>query len=269
MITAFLRAHLPVAFYPLTNLTCHGLGTNHPKAMRFWLCRDQGRLTDVLGVTGAGFLFPVFTRDVPAQTGAVLAGMHVTGIGGPPDTVSQLRAALGLRARPVLDFVEPVYCLPLADMAMPDTRGLRLQPLSAAPADLLMHWRAAFLMETQNNVIEVAMHRARQDLKEIGSRDTHRLLMDGSGPVAMTGFNGAFPKVVQVGGVFVPPHLRGRGFGRVAVALHLAQAGAAGVTRAYLSAATPPAARAYEGIGFQRHGSYGAVVYEEGQMVHG
>lgn len=269
MITAFLRAHLPVAFYPLTNLTCHGLGADHPKGMRFWLWHDHGRLTDVLGVTGAGFVYPVFTTDVVAQVADLLAGTQVTGIGGAPDMVAGLRAALGLRARPVLDFVEPVYCMPLDDLAMPDMQGLGLQPLSAVPADLLTKWRAMFLMETQNNVIEVALHRAQHDLQEIGKRDTYRVLMNDSRPVAMTGFNAAFARVVQVGGVFVPPHLRGRGYGRRAVALHLAQARAAGVTRAYLGAATAPAARAYQAIGFRRHGSYAAIVYEEGQMVHG
>lgn len=268
-ISAFLRAHLPVAFYPLTNLTHYGLGHDHAKAMGFWLWHDQGRLTDVLGVTGAGFLFPVFTTDVVGQAPVLLAGTQVAGIGGGPDTVAELRAALCLRARPVLDFVEPVYHLLLDDLVMPDTGGLRLHPLTLASMDLLANWRAAFLMETQGNVIEVAHQRAQQDLHEISERDTYRVLMDGAQPVAMTGFNAAFAEVVQVGGVFVPPHLRGRGFGRIAVALHLAQARAAGVSRAYLGAATPPAARAYEGIGFQRHGSYGAVVYEEGQMVHG
>ncbi|MBE0412403.1 GNAT family N-acetyltransferase [Yoonia sp.] len=268
-ITAFLRRQLPLAFYPLTNLTCHGLGTDHPKAMRFWLWHDQGELTDVLGVTGAGFLFPVFNTDVVRQTPALLNGTRVTGIGGAPDTVAELRIALCLRAPPVLDFTEPVYCLPLGDLVMPQTDGLCLQPLVAAPIDLLVNWRAAFLMETQGNAVTVAQQRARHDLKEISERDTYRVLMDGAQPVAMTGFNAAFADVVQVGGVFVPPHLRGCGFGRISVALHLAQARAEGVCSAYLAAASVAAARAYAAIGFQRQGSYAAVVYEEGQMVHG
>ncbi|WP_439156090.1 GNAT family N-acetyltransferase [Yoonia sp.] len=268
-ITAFLRTQLPVAFYPLTNLIYHGIGTDHPKAMQFWLWHDQGRLTDVLGVTGSGFLYPVFTNDVAAQAPNLLAGMQVAGIGGAPDTVAHLRATLGLRASPLLDFTEPVYRLALDDLQMPRASGLQLQPLSAVPLDLLTNWRAMFLMETQGNVIEVALHRARHDLQEIGKRDTYRVLMDGSRPVAMTGFNANLTHLVQVGGVFVPPHLRGRGFGRIAVALHLAQARTAGVICAYLGAATAPAARTYEAIGFQRHGSYAALVYEEGQMVHG
>lgn len=269
LITAFLNAQLPLAFYPLTNLMHYGLGCDHPKAMRFWLWHDRGRLTDVLGVTGGGFVYPVLTTDVVAQVADVLVGTRVIGIGGGPDQVADLRATLGLRARPLLDFTEPVYRLSLVDLKIPDTGGLRLQPLPAAPLDQLTNWRAMFLMETQNNVVDVAMHRARHDLQEIGKRDTYRVLMNGSRPVAMTGFNAAFARVVQVGGVFVPPHLRGRGFGRVAVALHLAQARAAGVTCAYLGAATASAARAYQAIGFQRHGSYAALVYEEGQMVHG
>ena len=268
-ITAFLESHLPATFYPLTNLTDHGMGTGHPKAMRFWLWRDGDRLTDVLGVTGGGFLYPDFTTDVSAQAAKLLAGTQILGLGGPPDQVIPLRRALGIAAQPKLDFTEPVYHLPLDRLVLPDTQGLSLRPLAVAPTDILTSWRAQFLMETQQNVIEVAVHRAIHDMAEIGRRDTYRVLCDGDRPLAMTGFNAAFPRVVQVGGVFVPPDLRSRGLGRIAVALHLQQARANGVSDAYLSAATAPAARAYEALGFQPHGHYMAVVYEEGQTISG
>ena len=53
------------------------------------------------------------------------------------------------------------------------------------------------------------------------------------------------------------------------MALHLQQARAAGVTLAYLCAATAHAARAYEALGFVRHGRYAAVVYEKEQRIIG
>lgn len=268
-ITAFLEAQLPVSFYPLANLIHHGMGADHPKAMRFWLWRDANGLTDVLAVTGAGFLYPVFTTDVAAQAAAVLAGRVTSGLGGAPDQVSALRTTLGITAQPRLDFTEPVYRLALDDLLMPDTGSLRLHPLRAAPSDMVASWRAMFLMETQGNAADVAVHRALHELDEIGKRDTYRVLMDGNRPVAMTGFNAAFAQAVQVGGVFVPADLRGRGYGRIAVALHLRQARAAGVPLAYLCAATAPAAQAYEALGFVPHGRYAAVVYEKEQRIIG
>ena len=267
-IAAFLEAHLPAAFYPLTNLVYFGIG-NIDRAMRFWLWRDGDRLNDVLGMSAGGFLYPVFTTDVTTQAAALLVGAPITGMAGPPDQIIPLRRALAIGARPRLDFTEPVYHLSLDRLAMPDTGDLALCPLDAAPADVLTSWRALFLMETQANLAEVAVHRAIHDLAEIRRRKTYRVLIDRGRPVAMTGFNAAFARVVQVGGVFVPPDLRSRGYGRAAVALHLQQAVASGVSDAYLSAATAPAARAYEALGFVPYGHYTAVVYDEGQMIGG
>jgi predicted GNAT family acetyltransferase len=59
------------------------------------------------------------------------------------------------------------------------------------------------------------------------------------------------PDVVQVGGVYTPPALRGKGHARLALALHLAEARGKGVGRAILYAFSEPAARAYRAIGFQ------------------
>jgi predicted GNAT family acetyltransferase len=67
----------------------------------------------------------------------------------------------------------------------------------------------------------------------------------------MTGFNATLPEIVQIGGVYTPADLRGRGYARRAVALHLAEARGKGTARAVLFAANDAAARAYRAIGFQ------------------
>lgn len=268
-ITAFLTAHLPVAFYPLTNLIQHGMGTDHPSAMRFWIRRDGDQLTDVLGLTAAGFLYPVLTTDVTGTVAGLLAGDRVLGYSGAPDDVSALRRAFAITTKPNLDFTEPVYRLALDQLIMPKGTGLSLRPLTAVPVTLLTSWRASFLIETQANMVAMAVQRAMSDIDAIIGRDTYRVLFDGDKPVAMTGFNAVLSDVVQVGGVFVPRQSRSRGYGRAAVALHLQQARADGVRHAYLNAATTAAARAYEAIGFRRHGAYAAIVYEEGQMIDG
>jgi predicted GNAT family acetyltransferase len=68
----------------------------------------------------------------------------------------------------------------------------------------------------------------------------------------VAGFNATLPEIVQIGGVYTPAALRGKGYARRAVALHLAEARAAGVARAVLFAANDAAARAYQAIGFRR-----------------
>ena len=77
-----------------------------------------------------------------------------------------------------------------------------------------------------------------------------------------TAFNATLPDCVQVGGVFTPPELRGRGHGRAVVAASLEIARSEGVTRSILftDEANAPARRAYEAIGFREIGRYGIVL---------
>ena len=82
------------------------------------------------------------------------------------------------------------------------------------------------------------------------------------GPVAMTNFNAVLPGIVQIGGVYTPPGLRGCGYARRAVALHLQDARDSGTSEAILFAASPAAARAYEAIGFGRIGDYRIVNFD-------
>ena len=87
-------------------------------------------------------------------------------------------------------------------------------------------------------------------------------MFEGGAPVAKTGFNAVLPDMVQVGAVYTPPDLRGRGYARRAVALHLAQARDLGVQRAILFSANAAASRAYEAIGFQRVGAYRVALFD-------
>ena len=79
-------------------------------------------------------------------------------------------------------------------------------------------------------------------------------------PVSLSAFNAALPDIVQLGGIYTPPALRGRGFAKVAVAASLLVARDRGSSRAVLFTNNPSAARAYEAIGFRRIGDYSLVL---------
>ncbi|HEY6061485.1 MAG TPA: GNAT family N-acetyltransferase, partial [Gemmatimonadales bacterium] len=81
-------------------------------------------------------------------------------------------------------------------------------------------------------------------------------------PVAFSAFNAALPDIVQVGGVWTPPELRNRGYGRAVVAGSLLDARSRGVTRAVLFAEREDAKRAYVGIGFRVVGEYGLLLFD-------
>jgi RimJ/RimL family protein N-acetyltransferase len=81
--------------------------------------------------------------------------------------------------------------------------------------------------------------------------------------LATAAFNAALPDIVQVGGVWTPPELRGRGYARAVVTGQLLIARRDGVTDALLFADNPAAIRVYEAIGFRRIGDFGMIFLKE------
>jgi predicted GNAT family acetyltransferase len=93
--------------------------------------------------------------------------------------------------------------------------------------------------------------------------------MDGDIPLAVTGFNADVGHAVQVGGVYTPPDLRGRGNSSRAVGLHLARTRAAGRTRAVLFSGNPTAQRAYMRLGFEKIGAFAMASMQNEKVAHG
>ena len=85
------------------------------------------------------------------------------------------------------------------------------------------------------------------------------LEVDGT-PVSLCTHNARVRDYVQIGGVWTPPELRGRGYARRVVAGALRVAKREGVTRAVLFTENPAARRSYEALGFRRVGEFGVIV---------
>jgi predicted GNAT family acetyltransferase len=81
----------------------------------------------------------------------------------------------------------------------------------------------------------------------------------------MCAFNAAAGGVVQLGGVYTPPRLRGRGYARSVVAGALVLAQAEGADRAVLFTGEQNAAalKAYRALGFRDVGDYSLLLFKE------
>ena len=268
-VEAFLAQHIATSMFPLSNLRRFGMTGGHPRAMRFWLRWQAGTVTDALGVSEEGMVFPQCPTAPWGDVKVVLQGQNVKGILGDAAQVAGLRAVLALSGDPGLDENEPLYGLSLADLIMPEVTNFHLISLKDAPRKLVVGWRRAYLEEVLPMPGEDFAMTAVKDIIGYIEADTHRVLYEGETPVAMTGFNAVLPEAVQIGGVYTPPELRARGYARRAVALHLAQARAAGVEKASLFAASSQACKAYESIGFRRTGDFRILVYQEPQVIYG
>jgi uncharacterized protein len=217
----------------------------------------------ILALQAPGFLPEVVRHAVSAS------GRAVAGLTGPDKQVVAARAALGFSSRPAaLEEPEGLFALDLGDLRVPEALSSgRLQCRRPRPEELslLALWRAAYRQEVLGEPPGRASEEsAREDVQTLEVSGSHWVLEEKSSPVATTAFNARLSEIVQVGGVWTPPALRGRGYARSAVAGSLLTARAEGTGRAVLFTENPAAVKAYEAIGFRRVGDYGLVIFREG-----
>ncbi|WP_237061056.1 GNAT family N-acetyltransferase [Loktanella sp. M215] len=263
-----VRARLEVsphlAMFPLGNLDRYGLDGDAPRAPMLW---SDGAA--VLCVTREGMVMPFGPPDSAAAMARVLAGRRVRGIIGGRDIARAVQRAASLCDAPAkMDEDEPQFLLSLDALRVPAGAG-DLIPLADAPRPMMESWRVAYDVEALGDTEAAALARGSAILDAYLEADSHRVLLVDDQPVAMTGFNTVQPAIVQVGGVFTPPALRGRGYARRAVALHLAQARATGVARATLFASGAAAVRAYAAIGFAQVGDWTLLLFKDDGVTVG
>jgi predicted GNAT family acetyltransferase len=257
-LRAFLAARIETSMFLLGNLEAHGLcGADHAHATRYWLADGDSGVAAVLGLTHDGVLLPQAPGiDGPLAQAllAAVAGRRIKGITGAAGQVQVLRDALALPATAwQLDDDQPLFRLDLADLAAP---RVVLRKATEEDRAFLTDWFAAYMAQTQTappgDLAEAA--RLRAEAAITGTKV--RLLIEDGRAVAMAAINARAGRAVQIGGVFVPPALRGAGRGGVMVAGLLAEERGRGAQVAILFAASDAAARAYARIGFQPVGRY-------------
>ncbi|MEM1429917.1 MAG: GNAT family N-acetyltransferase [Pseudomonadota bacterium] len=263
-IAALLRAHIQTSMFPLSNLLAYGLGSDAARGMRFWM---RGDASGVYGETNEGLALPQMPAQRPEDWAALSAlgcGVRLTGALGEAGQIRAMLAAWGQTDRPARhDSDEPGFSLDLDALRIPaGPDGSHLVPIDAVPEATVIAWRSAYHIETLGTPQDEARATAAEDVARWREAGTHRVLIVGGLPAALTGFNAVVEDVVQIGGVYTPPESRGRGLARRALALHLAEVRAAGATRAVLFAASDQAARAYTSIGFRPAGRFAMVLFE-------
>lgn len=263
----FLRADLHRSMFPLANLADHGLDGEAPRSVHAWLRHGEAGVTDVLSITREGMVMPQCPTGGWEQAARALSRRTLIGFAGPAVQVHPLREALGLEGAPVLlDADEPQYLMDLAGLEVPEGPGT-LVPLAEAPRGTVIDWLEAYRVEALGAAPDSARAEAEKVYDVFAAQGSHVVLMEGATPLALTGFNARLPEIVQIGGVYTPPELRGRHHARRAVALHLAEARERGVMQATLFASGPAACRSYESLGFRRTGEWTLCLYTEPQHV--
>ena len=185
----------------------------------------------------------------------------IAGINGPAAHVPPLRTALGAADWPVtLDVREGLYALDVAQMTVPEPlrQGtLQCRLARAEEAELLTDWYVDYDCEALHVPPSAAGREASRARMNRGmSAGGLWVLTRDDQPVAMSAFNARLDDTVQIGGVWTPPALRGRGYARAVVAGSLRAVEPQGVCRALLFTQVPAAIKAYTSIGFALVGDY-------------
>ena len=200
------------------------------------------------------------------------SGRPVAGLLGPHAQVGAARQALGLEAAAAtMDSREDLFALELPALRVPAPlvgRALRFRPPRDDEVALLVEWRHDYGVETLGEPPGPGTRAASAEWIERYQHEGKHWVLEAAGrPVAYSAFNAVTPDCVQVGGVWTPPALRGRGYGRAVVAGSLLGARERGVARSVLftEADNHPAQAAYRALGYERVGDYGMLLFAEPQ----
>lgn len=245
---------------------------------RFWLAEAREQVVAAMALNRSGIV-TVAAEDaaglppgVASGFAHVLAGSALTGLNGADEAALPLARALGLdRGSARLDRADPHFALALDDLVIPAGAGT-IRPVAEADRALLTEWRVAYEIEALGRADDPGTHHsAARSVSRMIDDVAAALLCEGprgqGAPLALVAFNARAADAVQVGGVYVPPALRNRGYARRAVAQLLAGARAGGLRQGVLFAASDRAATAYRAIGFRRIGEYRLIDFAVPQMI--
>lgn len=266
---SFLRQHADTSMFLRSNLRAAGLAyEGKPLQAEYVAAFDGDRIVAVVAHCWNDMLLVQAPVQVEAVARAAVAhsGRPVSGISGPADQAAAVRHALGLDDRPTPKFGrEELFALDTANLVIPeqlaDRRWITRHPRDAE-LERMTDWRVDFALEALKRSPAPGLRdECRGEVDVLHEREADWVLEDGGEVVAYSAFNAALPDFVQIGGVWVPMALRGRGYGRGVVAGSLLEVRRRGVTRAVLFAEREDAKRAYRGIGFERKGDFGLLLF--------
>ena len=269
-LEAFLLPRVESSMFLMGNMRAAGLADRGQIYQGTYAARLQDG--KIVGVVAHYWNRNLVLQD-PVDPAALCAaaartsGRPIEGLVGPNDQVSLAKAALGVGGSSAqMDETEMLYSLELEELVVPDNlasgrvTSRRIEP---GDVDLLARWSAAYEVEALGEADSPRLRDKAREETERAVREQRTWVLEDEGRlVARSSFNTAIAEAVQVGGVWTPPELRRRGYGRAVVAASLLDARAAGVEKGILFTGedNTAAQKAYEALGFRRVGDYSLVL---------
>ena len=273
-LEAFLVRHRDTSMFLRANVRQAGLDYHGQWAGAAYMASFDGTsMTGVVAHCWNGMLLmqaPV-EPDRLARTSVERSGREVSGLAGPPDQVDAARAALGLTGVPAaMEKPEALYALDLGELIVPAgmaEAGRTCRAPRAEERGALHAWGFAYDLETLGAIDTPDARRRSADFMDARiDANNAWVAVDREGRLlSFASFNATLPDIIQLGGIYTPPELRGRGYAKFSVAHALLVARERRATRAILFTSNPSAVRTYEALGFTRIGDYALVLFNQGR----
>jgi predicted GNAT family acetyltransferase len=265
-LEAFLLPCIETSMFLLGNMRAAGLvdGGKHLQGT-YVAAFDADRIVGVVAHYWNGNLIVQAPVQLEALCWSAVeaSGRIVRGVIGPAAQVQAARDALELdEGATQMDETEHLYSLSLADLVVPEnlrTGRLTGRRIEGRDVDQVTAWLVAFALESLGEEDRPGLwERTRASVERKRAQGITWILEDRGRPVSTSGFNTTTAEAVQIGGVYTPPELRSRGYGRAVVAASLLDARAEGAERSILftGVANIPAQRSYEALGYRHIGDY-------------
>lgn len=277
LLAAFFARHPDTTLFLQSNSRAAGLVDRGEPQQGSYVaaCDDHGAILALACHCWNGNLLVEAPVSLPEVVRAAVAasGRAVTGLIGVDAQARAARRALGLEAAPaMLESREDLFALPLDALRVPArlaSGALRCRPPRDDELPGIVAWRHDYRAEAIREPRGPALRaKSVEEIELVQRLGRHFVLEDDGGLVAYAAYNAETPACVQIGGVWTPPALRGRGYGRAVVAGALLAARARGVARSVLftPAGNAPAQAAYRALGYQRVGDYALILLAEPQV---
>ncbi|MEA5573457.1 GNAT family N-acetyltransferase [Calothrix sp. UHCC 0171] len=264
ILEAFLIKHATSSMFLRSNLCAVGLKNNgQPFQGKYAAAIADGQIVAVAAHYWNGMII----LQAPAHLESVVTSClelekrGIFGITGPAKQVEDASKILGLERQQFrIAEREIMFSLELSNLTVPMalvTGNLECRFPIPSELELLAEWSVAYQVEALGQLDTPELRaKSHQTLEKRQADKSHFCLVRRQTPVAYCTFNARLPDIVQIGGVWTPPELRGNGYAKSVVAGALVYARLQGVKRAVLftSPNNIPAQSAYRAIGFQPTG---------------
>ncbi|MEM6753846.1 MAG: GNAT family N-acetyltransferase, partial [Cyanobacteria bacterium P01_C01_bin.38] len=230
LLEAFVLQHINTSMFLRSNLQAAGLVDGNQRFQGTYVAAiEDEKITAIAAHYWNGMVVvqaPVYLEEV-VRAVVEKSKRAISGITGEARQVKLTRKALQLENRQIqLNDDEILFSLMLDKLQIPPalvSGKVECRHPLPEELELLTQWKVAYCVETLGDTETPSLvSKCRQGIESSQAQARHWvLIVENNGEnnlVSYSAFNVGLPDIVQIGGVYTPPFLRGKGYAKCVLA---------------------------------------------------